>query len=791
MNIKPSKASPLKKYLALIPYVVLASLATILVSVAANPNADAAPVTGFNAGKIIDDGIFVNSGSMNPTQIQSFLNSKVPVCDTNGVQPHNYQQTTFVCLKDYTEGGKSSAQIIYDAAQEFQINPQVLIVLLQKEQALITDTWPLDGQYRTATGYGCPDTAACDSQYYGLTNQIRWAARMFRSILNNNPDWYTPYVLGNNYVRWNPESSCGGSTINIQNRSTQALYNYTPYQPNQAALSAGYGLGDSCSAYGNRNFYLYFTDWFGSTIFPKVFRAESESTVYIMAGGYKIAIPSMSLLQDYGYDPNAIAVVNTSAVNAILTPPLSSGISSALGYVVKSPSDQDADGGTVYFVSVGKKYPIGSMDQFNGFGLDVGAITYLPLDYLQSVGTGALLTNFIRTPEGTIFKVESGVKNIIFSAQTYNSINPSNTYTQFSGGGASFVTSGNPYIDGRAVFIKRDSSDSVYLYNNGRYYAVPSLNIYNCWGVNTLADRPLRALPASYLPAFTPSGPLGCAYNNSGTTNLLNKKSRIAIPSEYGAIAAGSLSADFITIFNSTPASPSPLKRGVRISTSAAVWYIENGTRTVVPSMENFNLLGLATQLDTLEVASLQSIPIRQGVKLGTGKVVKSNTKATVYTIFNNNRYAISSGDDFTAYGYAWSSIETYDDSLLDADYPVTASGLSAYMYHVVRDSVYLLDRNSCYLIPTQQTATYGKSNLKATQEYSSSIAPYVNFSSCKNASEYIKSDSSGTVYKLEDGTKRAVSSWAALLSLNGGSAPTITTLSNANTVAFPSGVGY
>ena len=28
---------------------------------------------------------------------------------------------------------------------------------------------------------------------------------------------------------------------------------------------AGYGTGDSCSAYGNRNFYNYFTDWFGET----------------------------------------------------------------------------------------------------------------------------------------------------------------------------------------------------------------------------------------------------------------------------------------------------------------------------------------------------------------------------------------------------------------------------------------------------------------------------------------------------------------------------------------------
>lgn len=226
----------------------------------------------------MDDAVFTNHTSMNTSQIQSFLNSKMPKCDTNGDQPYNSSMnrreyaasrgvsTPFTCLKNYQEHGKSAAQIIYEASQDYRINPQVLIVLIQKEQGLITDDWPWPVQYRTATGYGCPDTAPCDSEYFGLTNQVRWSARMFRSIMDDNPSWYTPYNLGNNQIPWHPNSSCGTSTVNIQNRATKALYNYTPYRPNQAALNAGYGTGDSCSSYGNRNFYLYFRDWFGSPL---------------------------------------------------------------------------------------------------------------------------------------------------------------------------------------------------------------------------------------------------------------------------------------------------------------------------------------------------------------------------------------------------------------------------------------------------------------------------------------------------------------------------------------------
>jgi hypothetical protein len=238
--------------------------------------------SGFDPSRIIDDAVFTNTGTMNASQIQSFLNSKVPTCDTNGTQSaadFGYPNLThaqyaakvgwpsppYTCLRDYNENNLSSAQIIYNVAQQYRINPQVLVVLLQKEQGLVTDTWPLPSQYKTATGYGCPDTAACDTTYYGFTNQVTWAAKMFRYILDQNPNWYSPYILGNNYIQWSPTSSCGGSNVNVQNLSTVALYDYTPYQPNQAALNAGYGQGDSCSAYGNRNFYLYFTDWFGNT----------------------------------------------------------------------------------------------------------------------------------------------------------------------------------------------------------------------------------------------------------------------------------------------------------------------------------------------------------------------------------------------------------------------------------------------------------------------------------------------------------------------------------------------
>ncbi|HWT40312.1 MAG TPA: RICIN domain-containing protein, partial [Dongiaceae bacterium] len=75
--------------------------------------------------------------------------------------------------------------------------------------------------------------------------------------------------------------TCGGSNVSIQNLATAALYDYTPYQPNAAVLAAPMGTTVTCGAYGNINFYRYFTSWFGAAVLP-------VSNVYIQNGVYSL-----------------------------------------------------------------------------------------------------------------------------------------------------------------------------------------------------------------------------------------------------------------------------------------------------------------------------------------------------------------------------------------------------------------------------------------------------------------------------------------------------------------------
>ncbi len=101
----------------------------------------------------------------------------------------------------------------------------------------------------------------------GFFYQIYYGARQFNRYAAH-PERYNHRAGVVNTVLYNPNLACGSSPVLIRNLATAGLYNYTPYQPNAAALANLYGTGDTCSAYGNRNTWRMWTDWFGDPTEP-------------------------------------------------------------------------------------------------------------------------------------------------------------------------------------------------------------------------------------------------------------------------------------------------------------------------------------------------------------------------------------------------------------------------------------------------------------------------------------------------------------------------------------------
>ncbi|WBM79470.1 cell wall-binding repeat-containing protein [Cryobacterium breve] len=222
----------------------------------------------FNPGNIISDANFYNGSAMTTPTVQSFLTAQGVDC-TGTLCLKSYRQTTVDIPADtwcsaYTGvASEFAASMIAKVGAACGISQRVLLTLLQKEQQLVTRSDPNQSLLDMATGFSCSDTSDCEVAFAGFFKQVYGAAHRFRSYESG-----TAYRSGTTVaIRYNPDITCGSAKVTIWNKATSALYNYTPYQPNTEALLPEnfFAKGDSCSAYGNRNFWSVYNGWFDSS----------------------------------------------------------------------------------------------------------------------------------------------------------------------------------------------------------------------------------------------------------------------------------------------------------------------------------------------------------------------------------------------------------------------------------------------------------------------------------------------------------------------------------------------
>ena len=231
--------------------------------------AEALSGSEFNPGQIISDALFYDGAAMTSAEIQAFLDQKIGTCLTDrclnvAVLPvasraASYGRSGDLICGPIAGGQLRASELIYRTQVACSISAKVILVTLQKEQSLVTSRAPSDWALRAAMGMGCPDTAPCSEAFAGLANQIMSGTAQLKTY-KAGPFARQP---GTHFIQFHPNGACGGTSVDIVNYATAALYNYTPYQPNGAALANLGGTGDGCSSYGNRNFWVYYNNWFG------------------------------------------------------------------------------------------------------------------------------------------------------------------------------------------------------------------------------------------------------------------------------------------------------------------------------------------------------------------------------------------------------------------------------------------------------------------------------------------------------------------------------------------------
>src|SRR5512146_2738642 len=113
----------------------------------------------FTANDLIDDVVFDNSSSMSANQIDSWLNANFPQsCISTNNHFSSPDPIGYNPSQGFLYGGNvSGGRVIADAAQAYDLNPQVLIATLEKESSVVTGAASYHCQYiNTAMGFDCP-----------------------------------------------------------------------------------------------------------------------------------------------------------------------------------------------------------------------------------------------------------------------------------------------------------------------------------------------------------------------------------------------------------------------------------------------------------------------------------------------------------------------------------------------------------------------------------------------------------------------------------------------------------
>lgn len=291
---------------------------------------------------MVDNGVFDNVNSMSAAQIQSYLSVKNTTDFTNDLTClASFQTPNFFWDGSYWHYGDlpanttygrtwstaygpatiSAAQAVYQTAQFWGLNPQVILATLQKEEALPHGTSCATWRFNSAMGMNCPDstlhdypainifgTCVAQEKYAGYTRQLLWGSfqlifSRMRSEGDGNLGWqgngdvhYVGKETAGSRARYaggpievndgqvNLCNTSGGAcqTWTIANGATASLLSYTPFYPQMFGywlneIISASGGSATCKTAGQSNVYRFYSQKFNNAHFFTTTIAERDA----------------------------------------------------------------------------------------------------------------------------------------------------------------------------------------------------------------------------------------------------------------------------------------------------------------------------------------------------------------------------------------------------------------------------------------------------------------------------------------------------------------------------------
>ena len=725
------------------------------------PAQAAPPGSAFDPGLIISDSVFYDFGSMTVAQIQAFLDSRVAQCRATNpaidclkdvkidipATPATGPGAVGPCKAIAAKPGASAAEVIHAVSNACGINPKVFIVTLQKEQALVTSTRPTEYMYRAAMGFGCPDSdpGICGKVFTGLFNQLYMAARQFRWY--GNPAGSFTYWRPGRVVamRYHPRAACGTKSFELKSQATANLYYYTPYTPNDAALRNLYGTGDSCSAYGNRNFWRFFHDWFGSPIGGSYLLKSSTSETFLIVDNLRYRVSDTRLL----------ASVRPLGPEGV--------ISQAYLESFENKGDlyQLVRRGTTaefWLLVDGRRYSLTDCNLARQFGLNCDLATSLTETQLNLFIRSGALTRLVRTPEGNRFWIENGTRRAVVDDLALNAVGGQGvTASPMVIEQVVSLVPGEPLASDLTMFGLTGTEDVALAFGGKSYRISASLASsigLSKWFATSQVKIDQRLVSTS-------SGVVrGFISNAAGQNFVLTENGKLPVIDPANWTSQVSVLPDAVVnkipTVNGTLAAPA-----VVTSTGNKLSYFVQGAqrRAVSDKAMTDRFLNLISQskVITLPLSAINTVE-SAGNGYAPGSLVRANGSNTIFLVDDLTRKVRLSSQD-QARNVSDSKVFTIDSA--DLAKLQTRTGFSSIKVQC-DGATYLIDGGTLYPISSAGAEEFpGKPYPLAV-----STCAGLNMAS-KPVGQFLR-DAAGRLFFVENGTRSRIRNWAQFGALRG-----------------------
>ena len=404
----------------------------------------------FNPNYLISDEDLTDYFSMELGEIQTFL-EKGYLAD--------YKTTD---IDDHT---RYASDIIWRAAQRNGVNPKVILVMLQKEQSLVTDDDPSQDQLDWALGYG-----VCDDCSHNDSSIQRW--RGFAKQVNSTTLQITDGYLtdleenGETVMGFAPGVACeiDNTLVVPANNATAALYTYTPHLE------------------GNENFSTIWQAWFGLN-YPTGSLLQDNETggVWLIQYGERRPITSRAALLSR-FNEAMIIPVEPTVLEAY---PRGDAIS------LPNYSLLHANDGAIYLLVDDAIRHIDSMEAFRSIGFNTDDLVEVTDEELAAYDDGDPITVDTIYPQGAliqdtasggVYYVEDNTKHAIYSREILTARFGSKTIVPAKVDELWSYNTGEPvkFSDGALVGVTGQSA--VFLISEGERRPIVSESIFLGFG---------------------------------------------------------------------------------------------------------------------------------------------------------------------------------------------------------------------------------------------------------------------------------------------------------------------